>query len=229
MENAAPLHISPTVGGVLSYGWERMKSRFLHLFLIVFILMIIDSPFQALHEKDHYVTSALDIIVEAFALAYWLLFTPIINYSADLLFVKAARKEEIDIRGIIIGFNNYLNIILANLLVTALIGIAFVALIIPGIIVACRLAFVSYLVVDKHLDPIAAVEKSWKMTEGYGWRIFSLGFLSIFIFILGFIFFFVGVFPAIMWIKASFASLYQAVLNESEDGFSTQAIQGSFS
>ena len=118
---------------------------------------------------------------------------------------------------IFIGFNNYVNIILANLMVISLIGIGMIALIIPGIIIACRLAFVTYLVMDKNLDPIAAIETSWKKTKGYGWKIFMLAFTSIFIFLLGLLAFIIGIFPAIIWIKASFASLYRAAMSEEEE------------
>jgi hypothetical protein len=47
------------------------------------------------------------------------------------------------------AFNNYLNAVLAYLLVTVIIIIGFVLLIIPGIIFACKLAFVPYLIVDQ--------------------------------------------------------------------------------
>ena len=45
---------------------------------------------------------------------------------------------------------------------------------------------------------------------------FHVCFVSIFIFIFGLILMIIGVFPAIMWISSSFASLYQSVLNEKE-------------
>jgi uncharacterized membrane protein len=95
----------------------------------------------------------------------------------------------------------------------------FFALIIPGIIIACRLAFVSYLVMDKKLDPIEAVERSWKLTKGHGWKVFFMAIMSFFIIIFGLILFIVGIFPAITWVSASFASLYQSVLNEKEKPF----------
>jgi len=69
---------------------------------------------------------------------------------------------------------------------------------------------------DKKLDPIEAVELSWKLTKGYGWQIFLMGFVSIFIFIFGLILLIVGVFPAVIWICSSFASLYESVLREKE-------------
>lgn len=213
MEHTDHSSIKPTYNESLSYGWEKMKSHFLYLFLIVLVISILDAPLELLGE-DNMDKSSLSIFLQVFGMAYWLLFLPIINYSADLIFIQAVRNEKIDLKNIIIGFKNYLNIVLVHLLVTALIGIAMIALIIPGIIVACRLVFVSYLVMDKGLDPIAAVETSWRMTKGYGWRIFALGVTSFFIFIFGLILFLVGVFPAVIWIKASFASLYQGVLNE---------------
>jgi uncharacterized membrane protein len=199
-----------------------MKKYFLPLFLIVIVLAIVDAPIQSAHEYTKPEGVHFPIWIEVLGLAYWLLFAPVIEYSADLLFVQAVRGIRIDVKNIIAGFNNYLNVVLANLLVMALVGIATVALIIPGIIVGCRLAFVSYLVMDKNYDPITAVETSWKMTRGHGWKIFGLGFISIFIFIAGLALFIVGILPAIMWIKASFASLYQAVLTEVGDDFFVQ-------
>lgn len=222
MKNSTALFISPTIGGVLSHGWGTMKYKFLYLFLIVVVLSFIDIPLGGFKGKGEHSYTSLEILAELILIAYWLLLVPVFEYSADLLFLKGVRKQEIDLKEIIIGFKNYMNIVLSHLLVTALIGIALIALIIPGIIVACRLAFVSYIVMDQKMDPVSAVEKSWKMTEGYGWRIFLLAIMSIFIFIGGFILFFVGIFPALIWIKASWASLYQAVLDESANEFAGQ-------
>ena len=110
------------------------------------------------------------------------------------------------------GFrHNYMNIILANLLTFAIIGIGIVFLIIPGIIIACRLAFVPYLVMDKNLDPVAAVEKSWEMTLGHGWKIFGIALMAIPVFIAGILCLIVGAIFAIIWIKAAFAAIYHAV------------------
>jgi hypothetical protein len=39
-----------------------------------------------------------------------------------------------------------------------------------------------------------------------------MGFVAFFIYIFGFALFIIGIFPAVMWVKSSFASLYQSVL-----------------
>ena len=84
-------------------------------------------------------------------------------------------------------------------------------LIIPGIIFACKLAFVPYLVIDKKLDAVKALQTSWKMTDGHAMNIFVMGLLAIFIAIGGLIAFIIGVIIAAMWIYASFASIYYSV------------------
>jgi hypothetical protein len=151
------------------------------------------------------------------AMLYSFLVKPVFEYGGNMIFVQAVRKTKPDFEYLIKGFmENYLHIILANLLVFALVVLGLFALIVPGIIIGCRLAFVSYIIMDKKLDPIEAVELSWKLTKGHGWQIFFMGFVSIFIVIFGLCMIIVGVFPAIMWICSSFASLYESVLKEKE-------------
>jgi len=156
---------------------------------------------------------AFALFLGLLALAYALLALPVVKYGAKMIFLESVRKVKPDFEWLIRGFwTGYLKIILANLLVFALIMIALFALIVPGIIVACRLAFVPYIVMDKKLDPIESVELSWKLTRGRGWTIFLMGFVAFFIYIFGFALFIIGIFPAVMWVKSSFASLYQSVL-----------------
>lgn len=215
MENI-PLLIPPSLEGSLKFGWQKMKQYFLPLLLVVLVIAVANIPADRIKEVTKDVTAGKTIL-QIIGAAYWLLLLPIFEYSADLLFIHAIRNQKLDFKNLLAGFHNYLNVVLAHLLNAALVGIALVALIIPGIIVACRLAFVSYLVMDKGLDPIAAVETSWKMTKGHGLKIFGLAMTSIFIFFLGLLCFIVGTLPALIWIKASFASLYEAVLIEQEE------------
>jgi uncharacterized membrane protein len=215
MENITLL-IPPSIEGSLKFGWQKMKQYFLPLLLVVLVIAVANAPVDRIKEvtKDQ---TTHKTILQLIGAAYWLLLLPVFEYSADLLFVHAIRNQPLVFKNLLAGFRNYLDVVLAHLLATALIGIAFVALIIPGIIVACRLAFVSYLVMDKGLDPIAAVETSWKLTKGHGWEIFGLALISILIFFIGLLCLIVGVLPALIWIKASFASLYEAVLIEQEE------------
>lgn len=204
----------PGIGSSLSQGWSHMKNNFLVLFLAVLVGVVFMSPLQLDGSRGD--SSAL---VEILELAYALLLYPIVNFGADLIFVRAVRGDKVEVKSIFDGFKNYINVVLASLLTIGLIGIGTIVFLIPGIYVACRLVFVSYLVMDEGLDPIAAVEASWRITRGHAWKIFVLGFLSIFIFFLGLLLLIVGMFPAIMWIKASFAALYLNITSQTSQGY----------
>jgi hypothetical protein len=184
-----------------------------------------DLPYNLGYDFGHglrelFTIGSLGILAAFFgfiAMLYSFLVAPVIEYGTDIIFVQSVRKIKPDFEYLVRGFTeNYLHIILANLLVFALVVLGLFALIIPGIIIGCRLAFVSYIIMDKKLDPIEAVEMSWRLTKGHGWQIFFMGFVSIFIFLFGLIMLIIGIFPAIMWICSSFAALYESVLKEKE-------------
>jgi hypothetical protein len=239
METNNDYRLKPTFGDSFGTGWRVMGDNFLRLFLVVLVVGILTGPLKIFHfnfngsdlhnlpwnwhnhfGRDFFGLASLGLLAGFFgllALLYSFLVVPVVSYGSNMIFVQAVRKIKPDFELLLKGFwENYLSIILANLLVAALVILGCIALIIPGIIIGCRLAFVSYLVMDKKLDPIDAVEQSWKLTRGHGWTIFFMGFVSIFIVIFGLILMIVGVFPAAIWISGSFASLYQSVIVEKE-------------
>lgn len=237
MEKVNEYRLFPTFGDSFGTGWKVMMNNFLRLLLVVFVLFILTAPFKGIDfrldpndlktlpwewsEWDKIFGMASLGIFAAFFMMIILLYSflakPVIEYGAKMIFVQAVRKTKPDFELLIKGFwENYFPIILANLMVFGLVVIGLFALIVPGIIIACRLAFTPYIVMDKKLDPIEAVELSWKLTRGHGWTIFMMGFVSLFIYILGLMILFVGIFPAVIWVKSAFASMYQSVLLEKE-------------
>jgi hypothetical protein len=239
METSNEYKLVPDFGNSFGTGWRVMFDNFLRLFLVIIILSIVTAPFKIfnfhfdlsdLHRApwnwggdwghNLFRLGTLGIFAAFFgllAMLYAFLVAPVFQYGGNMIFVQAVRKIKPDFEYLIKGFmENYLHIVLANLLVFALVVLGLFALIIPGIIIGCRLAFVSYIIMDKKLDPIEAVELSWKLTRGHGWQIFFMGFVSIFIAIFGLLMIIVGIFPAIIWICSSFASLYESVLREKE-------------
>ncbi|MEN8116763.1 MAG: hypothetical protein ABFS16_07270 [Bacteroidota bacterium] len=221
MESEKYYNLVPSVGGSFGYGWRKMfQKAFLPLLVAVIIVGLLQGPSAGLkfdgNEFDF--PSLIFLPIALFALAYAFLFYPIIQYGEKYLFLKAMRDDEADLKLLFEGFKTkYLNIVLANLIVFALAGIGFVMLIVPGIIVVCRLAFTPYLVMDKDMDAMKAVEKSWQMTRGHGWQIFAMGIISFFVAIAGLLVMIFGILISIMWIHAAFASMYQAVLNQNEE------------
>jgi len=233
METSPAYRFIPSFSGSYGTGWKVMTDNFLRLFLVVILLGILVTPmsffnvnwkfdkfdFDNFHNPEDLFRIGAFGLAAAFmgmlGLLYWLFVMPVFKYGGKMMFVQSVRKQTPDFEVLISGFRkNYINIVLSNLLVTALIGIGTVCLFIPGIIIACRLAFTPYLVMDKNLDPIKAAEESWRLTRGHGWTIFLMAFIGFFIYIAGFICLFIGVLISSMWIRSAYATLYQSVLLE---------------
>ncbi len=202
----------PTVGDAYNHGWKTIWKYFLELFLVGLLLFIISIPVNALsfliREDGNWFGIGIFVV---FSAAYGILILGPLQYGMYYCYLKAARRENLQVGDLFAFKDNYLNVMLAALLTNVIIGIGVFMLIIPGIIFACKLAFVPYLVIDKKMDAIKALQASWQMTDGYAINIFVMGLLAIFIVIGGLIAFLIGVIIAAMWIYASFASIYYSV------------------
>ena len=201
----------PTVSSSYSLGWEVMKKHFLELLLVIIIMIAISIP-VGIADIDSETVNAGEILLGLFALAFSFFIVTPVSYGMQWVFLKMVRGDKYDVSDLFEGFkSNYINIILANLLTGAIIGAGIIFFIIPGIIFACKFAFVPYLVMDKKLEVIEAVKTSWNMTKGHTLTIFLMALLVIPIFILGLLMIIIGILPAVIWIEAAFASLYHSV------------------
>jgi len=196
-----------TVGSSYGNGWRQLWKYFLELFLILIIGFIIGIPAS----MGSWSQGAASGFLSFLGTVYTILIVWPVDYGVSFSYLKASRGDTLEIKNMFEAFQNYWNAVLASLLVTVIVGIGLIVLIVPGIIFACKLAFTPYLVVDRKMAVIDAVKGSWRMTNGYAWRVFLIGLLAIPIFIAGLICFGVGVIISIMWIRMAFASLYHAV------------------
>ena len=202
--------IDPTYSGAFSHGWLTMKKYFIELLVVILVLILFSIPMGIVNSFVDRATFGYPSLT-IFGIAYGMIVLGPIGYGVNWLFLKAVRNEPFKTYDMFMAFQNIWNVVIANILVGVIVGIGFVLLIVPGIIFACRMAFVSYLVMDQKMEAIAAVKKSWEMTRGYSWTIFGMAIMSFFIAIAGLICLGVGILPAIIWIESAFAALYWAV------------------
>jgi uncharacterized membrane protein len=202
--------IDPTYSGAFGHGWLTMKKYFIELLVVIFVLILFSLPMGIVNSFVDRATFGYSSLT-LFGMAYGIIVLGPISYGVNWVFLKAVRNEPFKTYDIFMAFQNIWNVVIDNVLVGVIVGIGIVLLIVPGIIFACRLAFVSFLVIDQKMDAIEAVKKSWEMTKGYSWTIFAMAFMSFFIAIAGLICLGVGILPAIIWISAAFASLYLSV------------------
>jgi hypothetical protein len=199
-----------------SIGWKVIWQYFVELLVIGIVFMVLSGPISVLQwQVDKFAWFLVPMAM--FGIAYGVFVAGPISYGANWVFLKAVRGERIEIRDMFAVFQkNYWNAVIANIVVSVIVGLGIVMLIVPGIIFACRLVFVPFLVVDREMDVMDALRVSWDMTRGYGWQIFFMGFMAFFVVIGGLICLGVGVIISVMWISAAFAAIYHAV--ELKDG-----------
>ncbi|MEI7660707.1 MAG: YciC family protein [Bacteroidota bacterium] len=200
----------PTVSGTYGHSWEILKKNFPELLLVMLIQMLLSVPMGFTHifyslQFGGVMTTGL------FSCIYAILVLVPVSYGSSWVFLKAVRGEPFRVADIFFAYQSFGSVLLSQLLVGLIVGAGFIMLFIPGIIFACKLAFVPFLVMDEKMEAADAVRKSWNMTNGHTGTIFLMGLTSFFVGLGGIICFFVGIFPAIIWISLAFACIYWVV------------------
>ena len=205
-------YVSDTsTGDNYSKGWKLIFATFIELLVVTLVYAVIQVPTNAFQFKpDGFEWYLVPIIL--LAIGYGIFISGPIGYSVQWVFLKAVRREKIEIKDMFAVFErNYWNAVIAGLVTTIIIVIGLFMLIVPGIIFACRLAFVPFLVIDQKMEALEALKASWAMTKGHGWTVFFMGLLAFCIVIAGLLVLLFGVLISAMWISAAFAILYHSV------------------
>jgi hypothetical protein len=201
----AGLAIEPSVGGAYSHAWNILKADFWTLLLIGFVAWLL----------TYVVGSALSRAAggsQVLSFVYQLLVGSPIGFGAAYAWLRAVRGTRPEVGDLFMPFQRcYVAAVVAGLLTEIVVVVGFILLVVPGIILAVRLSFVAFLVVDEGRGPTEALFESWRRTSGYSWTILGAALLAIVVVIVGLILLIVGSIPATMLVYLAFASLYAAV------------------
>ena len=201
----------PDASDAFRTGWEALKKYFLEFLLVTLIVGALASLGSLFSRGGGFGSAGISMLLG-------LLVSGPLSFGAAFFYLKAMRGDDFEIRDIFSPFReNYLQVVLAYFLYASIVMIGFFLLIIPGIIMAIRLSFVPYLVMDEKLEPIEAIKASWEMTKDFSGKIFLFGIMAIGVALLGLVCLIIGIIPAAMLIQASFASLYLGIRGEFEE------------
>lgn len=208
---------APGVGECYSRGLDTLKKNFLELLLVTIVVGVFWTILwiaQEASEGEHFISP----IYGMFSIGYLILILNPIRFGGLYAYLKGTRSEKPSVKDIFVFQKRYVDVVLAALLcgVIVVVGLAF--LIVPGIIFACKLAFVPYLVIDRKLDAVSAVKKSWNMTKGHAGTVFLIGLLAIPIALIGLVLLGVGVILSSMWITSAVTYLYYRAASIEEAG-----------
>ena len=108
------------------------------------------------------------------------------------------------------GFKPLVTVLLSYAIITVLTLVGMVLLVFPGIVVALGFSMTYYIIAeDPEISFQAALEQSWKLTDGYKMELLELNLRFIPWYLLGVLCLIVGVLAVIPWYNTTLALYYE--------------------
>ncbi len=196
-----------SAGSCIRFGWETFKKRPWFLigagFVYVLVLGCISGALKEIGTVDPilgFVVGIVNAVVEVIAGMGLIAFMLKAHDDVEHLTLKDFWHPQ--------PFWVYLGTIILFMLI--LLG-GFILLIIPGIIFGIMYQFATYFVIDRSLQPIAALKESARITKGHRWALFGFGILCALITILGLMCLILGILVAIPVTSLAFVHAYRVL------------------
>jgi len=193
---------------VYQAGLKVMNSNFFPLLGVVLSLIGISLVSSVLSNVDNILFNLLGSI--------WNFFVVVpVSIGAAGVYLAAVRGQEIKISNIFALFSNqtkYLNSLLATFITGLMIGLGLIFFIIPGIYIAIRMSFLSYVLIEEDLGAMDSIKRAWELSDGHALTIFLMAIIALGLIFLGVLALIVGVFVSIVWIAVTSATLYDRVI-----------------
>lgn len=185
---AAKTYQSPLELLKQSYGAVR---RNLGVFLLLNVLTVLDIAWQLgtnVREKTHgadwgtIFTNSLfgsngsyPSVGGGILLAVLAISAIILALMTEILAIRAAQHNKVELRDIWDEFKvKGLRLLLLEILLVIIIGAGLILLIVPGIYLIGRLAVAPYVLIDKNTKAMEALNRSWELSKGRMWQVYSV-------------------------------------------------------
>jgi uncharacterized membrane protein len=142
--------------------------------------------------------------------------TPI-AWNLDWLCLCAARGDTAEARDARAFRDRWGDLVVANVMTSLLVIGGLFLLVVPGVILYCRLRFVPYLVLDEGLDPQEAIRASLDLTRGSVRRILWITAVGIALFCIGLPVLVLGAALGDLASRLATAAFYDATVEGSEE------------
>lgn len=191
----------------IKFGWKLTNSN-LSFFAVVLAIVLLINLISFLVSKLSEQSQLTNSLVGVF---FWIIETIVSMglIKIALEFVKNQKPKISDLYTYYSEVRLFVNYIIGSFLSGIIIFIGFLLLVVPGIILAIKLQFVSYLIIDKNLGPIEAIKKSWEITENQVWNLFLFGLLLGLINLAGVLALIIGLFWTIPTTSLATAFVYK--------------------
>lgn len=200
----------------IGFGWDKMKGSF---WLWVGIIVSI------------YAASLIPTIVfillgqdpEAVPDLYWplqiavMILTAIMGMGMVKIIFKIHDGQKPAYIELFTTYRPFFRYLFASILFGLAVGLGFILLIVPGIIVAIRLQFYQFLIIDQDMGIMDSLKKSWAMTKGSSWNLFFFYFVMFGVVLLGLLALGIGLFAALPVTWIAWAYIYRKLLQQADE------------
>lgn len=193
----------------LSFGWSKMKenlSLFIVLFVSSFFIGTIQESLRQSHGFGAFLAAQGLHLMHALLTLSWL--------RAALLLCDG--EEVMEFAELVPTAPLFLSYLLAAVLYVLLVAAGLLLLIVPGLLLAVRYGFFGFLIVDKKLDPIAALRRSAEITRGLTAELLLFALLLVGANVLGALALGVGLLATLPTSALAAAHVYRRLLARSE-------------
>ena len=203
------------ISEALQFGWDTTKSNigfFIGLLIVAGLIQYVPAIVAAIIEAD---APDLSLIIR---IASYVL-SAIIGMGLIKICLRFCDGEKGEFSDLFSCYPLFFKYLIGSILYGLIVVVGLILLIIPGIIWAIKFQFFDYLIVDKGLGPVDALEKSSEITRGVKWDLFAFGILLVIINILGFLCLVVGLFVTIPVTLVAMAFVYRELLPETSQEY----------
>jgi len=187
----------------LSTGWNITKSRFPLLLAFMATFLLLGGLRAFLGEKME--SQMLNVIIGiGFNVFSWYL-----TFNALGISLKLIDSKPVEYADLWRPQNKFWFYVLATLLYGVITALGTLLLVVPGIILGLMFMFYGYVMIEKSLGPIEALQESKRLTQGVKMDLFLFSLLAIGLNLLGMLALLVGVFVTMIVTYLAIAHLYR--------------------
>lgn len=197
------------MGDVIGYGWNAFKQHAALLISVHVVALLVPGFIRWMGER----------VSRSDGMSFLLhLVEFVVSCAIELGILKIALRirdgKPVEFANLFDSFDlvgYYLAAAVLSMIATA---IGLMLLIVPGIIIAVRLLFTGFWIVDERRGPLDAIQRSWDLSSGLTLDLFLFGILLIAINILGVLLLGVGVLVTLPVTTLAVADLYRRLRTE---------------
>ncbi len=147
-----------------SFGWRTFKKRssfFVFATLIFLIVIAVSAGIQG--RMTHELGTALGGVLAGL---FGLVVETFIGIGLIVLYLKAHTSVSSPTLADLWQPKPFVRVFFSYLMLAVVLLVGYLFFIVPGIVLTVMLFFTTTLVIDKHLEPVAAMEESARITKG---------------------------------------------------------------